>query len=511
MTQNMIQQAWTRLKPVIKADLAWWFLIVVGIILRLRQYLTNRSFWADEASLAFNLVTRTFSGLTQPLDYHQGAPIGFLFIEKLSILALGNNEYTMRLFPLLSGIFAIYLLYILAKTHIGLSGLFALIAFSVGSNLIYYSSELKQYSSDVMIALLLVYLASRCIQEQVHAKDFLLLGIVGAVAIWVSHPSVFVLAGIGLVLVFEKLTRKDYVPFFWIFVMGIVWIGLFAVDYYVLLRPLAADEYLKNYWGKAFMPLPPWSDPGWFEKTFYSMLLMSLHTHISAVVIVPILLLIGSVSLFVRNRRIGLLFILPALLVLIASSFETYPLKDRFMLFLIPSFLLIISEGLRGIYLFAAKWSRPLGFVLAGLPVILLIWPPGTTLDQFAITTRGSDVRPVIEYVGENRTSDEIVYVFHAGESAFQYYAPLYGLDTGKVILGFSSPRKKLALEGFFNDVEVLRGKGKVWFIFSNIYDCGDCEGDMQEFYVEYLNEFGVMLDQFNAPRANAYLYDLSP
>jgi hypothetical protein len=507
----MMQQAWTRLKPVFKADLVWWFLIALGIILRLRQYLVNRSFWADEASLAFNLVTRTFNGLTQPLDYHQGAPVGFLFIEKLSILLLGNNEFAMRLFPFLSGIFAVYLLYILSKTYIGLSGLFALLAFSVGPNLIYYSSELKQYSSDVMIALLLVYLASRCIREEAYAKDFLLLGIAGAVAIWVSHPSVFVLAAIGLVLVIEKLTRKDYVPFAWIITMGIVWVGLFVVDYYVFLRPLAADEYLKNYWGKAFMPLPPWSDLGWFEKTFYSILLMSLHTYISAVYIVPILLLVGSLSLFSRSRNVALLFILPALLVLMASAFEAYPLKDRFMLFLIPFFLLILSEGLRGIYLFAAQWSRPLGLVLVGLLLALLIWHPGTTLDQFFLTTRGSDVRPVIQYVGEHRTPDEIVYVFHAGDSAFHYYAPLYGLDTDGAIIGNSSLRKRLVLEGFFNDVESLKGEDRVWFIFSNIYDCGDCEGDMQQFYVDYLNRFGVMLDQFNAPRANAYLYDLNP
>jgi hypothetical protein len=362
-----------------------------------------------------------------------------------------------------------------------------------------------------MIVLLLVYLASRCIREEADARDFLLLGASGAVAIWVSHPSVFVLAGIGLALVLEKLTRKDYVPFSWLLIMGVVWIGLFAVDYYVLLRPLAADEYLQSYWGKAFMPLPPWSDPGWFEMTFYSMLLMSLHTYISAVYIVPILLTIGSLSLFVRKRTIALFFILPALLVLIASGFEAYPLKDRFMLFLTPFFLLILSEGLRGIYLFAAKWNRPLGFILAGLPVILLIWYPGTTLDQFFITTRGSDVRPVIQYVGENRKPDEIVYVFHAGESAFQYYAPLYNLETDKVIYGLSSPRKKLVLEGFYDDVESLQGEDRVWLIFSNIYDCGDCEGDMQEFYVDYLNRFGVMLEQFNAPRANAYLYDLDP
>ena len=507
LMQNMIQTTRARFRP----DFVWGVLIILGIVLRVRQYLVNRSFWADEASLAFNLTTRSFSGLTQPLDYHQGAPIGFLFIEKFAVLLLGNNEYAMRLFPLLSGIIAIYLLYLLARTYIGPGGIFALLGFSVGWNLIYYSSELKQYSSDVMIALLLVYLASRCIREQTSARDFLLLGISGSIAIWVSHPSVFVLAGIGLVLIFDKLTRKNDVLFAWIFGIGVVWIGLFAVEYFMFLRPLAADEYLQSYWGKAFMPLPPWSDLGWFQKTYYSMLLMSLHTYFSAVVVVSILLVIGGISLLSRNQNIALLFILPALIVLIASSFEAYPLKDRFMLFLIPFFLLILSEGLRGIYSIVAKWSRPLGVVVAIVPVLFLIWPPGTTPGQFFITTRGSDVRPVIQYVGENRKPDEIVYVFHAGESAFQYYAPLHGLNTGEVIFGPSGLRKKFVLEGFFNDVESLRGKDRVWFIFSNIYDCGDCEGDMQQFYVDHLNEYGVMLDQVNAERANAYLYDLNP
>ncbi|HET9906721.1 MAG TPA: hypothetical protein VFQ23_08765, partial [Anaerolineales bacterium] len=382
---------------------------------------------------------------------------------------------------------------------------------SVGWYLIYYASELKQYSSDVMIALLLVYLARKCLQEQAQARDFVVLGISGAIAIWVSHPSVFVLAGVGLVLVIDKVTRKSEIPFAWILIMGFLWVGLFAIDYFVFLRPLAADEYLQNYWGKAFMPLPPWSDTGWFKTTFYSMLLMSLHTYFSAVVTVSILLVIGGISLLFRNRNMALLFILPALIVLMASGFEAYPLKDRFMLFLVPFFLLILAEGLRAIYTFAAKWSRPLGVVLATVPALILIWPPGTTLDQFFITTRGSDVRPVIQYVGTNRKPDEIVYVFHAGESAFQYYAPLYGLNTGEVIFGPSSLRKKFVLDGFFNDVENLRGKERVWFIFSNIYDCGDCEGNMQQFYVDYLNGFGIMLDQVNAADANAYLYDFNP
>ena len=293
--------------------------------------------------------------------------------------------------------------------------------------------------------------------------------------------------------------------------MGLVWVGSFAVEYYVSLRHLAADEFMQSYWSKAFMPLPPWSEPGWFLRTYYSFLLMSFSTHITAVLLVPVLAFVGTLSLFSRNRSIALLVILPALMALLASALHKYPLKDRFMLFLVPFLLLLISEGLGRIHAVTVRWNRSLALLLAALPAILLIWTPGTRLQDFFITSRGSDVRPVIQYVCANRQPHDIVYLFHGSDPAFHYYAPRYGLTTGRIIVGFDTPRKRVALERFFDDVDALNGNDRVWFIFSDIYDCGDCEGDMQAFYVGYLAEFGRMLDQFNASGANAYLYDLNP
>ena len=99
-------RTWKRVQGFIKSEYLWWGVILIGIVLRLRQYLLNRSLWSDEASLAVNLVTRSFGELTQLLDYHQAAPIGFLFIEKLFIIIFGNHDYVMRLFPLFAGILA---------------------------------------------------------------------------------------------------------------------------------------------------------------------------------------------------------------------------------------------------------------------------------------------------------------------------------------------------------------------------------------------------------------------
>jgi hypothetical protein len=80
------------------------------------------------------------------------------------------------LFPLLSGIIAIYLFYLIAR-DLYQGRLLASFLFTISWSLIYYSSELKQYSSDVMIGLLLIFLRARCLKENVQSRDFLLLGI----------------------------------------------------------------------------------------------------------------------------------------------------------------------------------------------------------------------------------------------------------------------------------------------------------------------------------------------
>jgi len=38
-------------------------LLLLGVSLRVRQYLTGRSLWADEAMLALNIVNGNFAGM----------------------------------------------------------------------------------------------------------------------------------------------------------------------------------------------------------------------------------------------------------------------------------------------------------------------------------------------------------------------------------------------------------------------------------------------------------------
>lgn len=497
-----------------RANILWWIFVAGGILLRLYPYLLNRSFWADEASLALNLVERDLVQLIRPLDYQQAAPIGFLFIEKLAMFLLGNNEYALRLFPLVTGILAVCLMAYVAREHFGTSGLLAMAVFSLGWNLAYYSSELKQYSSGVAILLLLLVLALRLFKsDTASGRDFVLLGVVGSIVIWVSNPAFFVLAAIGLTLLVEKIFRGKYAPLSWILALGAAWLASFGLQYLVSLRHLAADEFFQFYWNKAFMPMPPWSNKTWFFNTYVSLMDLAVSTEQIAVYLVPLLLVIGGASLLVRRRHIALILILTPLMALAASALEEYPLKGRFMLFLIPPFLLILSEGLGRIYELVAGKNRPLALVLTVLPALWLVFFPAlVTFDETRVLRPNAGVRPVIEYVARHRMPGDVIYSYQSAEPGFLYYAPLFGIDTKSedVIVAKSIVLKRRAFDGFFKDLDMLEGRGRVWFVFSDIVDCGGCEGDPQAFYVTELDKRGTLLDQSNGIEANAYLYEMA-
>ncbi len=128
--------------------------IILGVASRIYGYILNRSLWLDEAFLASSVVRRDYLGLLDPLDFNQGAPVGFLWITKILVYIFGSSEFVLRLLPLITGLSSIYLFYILmnrlnssSKPWVG-TAFFATVPF-----LVYYSFEFKPYMSDAFITL----------------------------------------------------------------------------------------------------------------------------------------------------------------------------------------------------------------------------------------------------------------------------------------------------------------------------------------------------------------------
>jgi len=175
-------------------------LLLAGAVLRLLQYLSNRSLWLDEAALARNILDRSAWRLVStPLDYVQTAPPGFLLAEKLVTTLAGGSEYALRFIPLVLGLISLPLFLAVARRLLPPPAtLVALAMFAFSGRLIYYASEVKQYGPDVTVALLLVWLVLIARERGFSPRLTAGLALAGAVAPWLSQPALFVLAAAGL-------------------------------------------------------------------------------------------------------------------------------------------------------------------------------------------------------------------------------------------------------------------------------------------------------------------------
>jgi hypothetical protein len=485
-------------------------LILSGILLRIRQYLTGRSLWADEAMLALNIVERDFVGLFQPLDYDQGAPVGFLLVEKLFHAVLGKHEFALRLFPLLVGLTSLWLFYILLKQIVSEASraglLVALALFAFNPRLIYYSSEVKQYIIDVAVTILLLLIAAPAFSASPRKRDYAWLLLAGLIALWFSHPALFMLAGIGLALVIITLQRRDYSSLRFVIGIGILWLFNIAFLYLLILKDLSQNAYMREYWQGAFLPVPPWSDPGWFTK--------SLNENIGiqfgipyAVFVVFFLMLVGWVMLWFHQRGYAIAFASILLVTLTASVLQLYPVFERMILFLIPIGLILIGKAIEAIYLRIQRYGLAgvlSVFLLAGY---LLYGPFVTSMQNFVQPKYFEHIRPTMEALRDAWKDGDTLYVSNGALPAFRFYAPFYGLET--ITYDFGKREDYKNPENILNQLDLLKEQPRVWILFSHVYERE--EFNERDYVLNYLNENGEKKREFRVPGTSVflYLYDL--
>jgi hypothetical protein len=479
-------------------------IILFGLVLRLGQYAANRSLWYDEALLALNIANRSFIELAQPLDYDQAAPLGFLFTQKLIVQLLGHQDYILRFFPLACGIIALYLMYKVANRYSkGVGILIALGLLATSGRIIYYTSELKQYSSDVAICLLLLLLASNLLSTSVSSKQFIVLGIAGSLSLWFSHAATFILAGIGLGLALHFWAQRDLRRLSWLGTISLLWLANLAILYFVSFRSMATHDALNRYWHTSFMPMPPWRDLSWFPAAIADMLRDP--TGLSPVPIGATALLIGCWSLCTRNWQMGLILILPFPIVLLASGLELYPFSSRLLLFLVPIILLLVAEGIEWVRLVFLRVNPWVSLGAWVIPTVLLLYTPATkALADFSHPRMGEHIEPAMSYITQHRLDQDSIYVYYGAQPAFRYYAPHFDLEEEDYTIGVSSRQNP---DRYKQDLDLLGGQGRVWFVFSHVYNWDAI--DEEAFFLEHLDKLGTRLEMFKAPGASVYLYDL--
>ncbi|WP_019504324.1 glycosyltransferase family 39 protein [Pleurocapsa sp. PCC 7319] len=501
------------------------FFLILGILVRIIQYLSNRSLWFDEANLALNIVHRSYGELVQTLDHNQAAPLGFLWLEKLAIQVFGNNEYALRLLPTVAGIVALVIFYFLANRYCSkFATPIAIALFACSRYTLYFATELKPYSSDVAIALLLFWILTRIRHQILKIRAIFGLALLGALSIWLSYPVIFILGGLEayyLLTASKKYLRRILANRI---VIYLVWVGSFASLYFLTIANTLNNEELSSSWESRYPN--SFGDIIWLLDAlgrffYHPMGFLGITDGIGIVAFI-----FGCIAWYRHNRTIFGALVAPFVATIIAAYLQQYPFRDRLVLFLAPLGMLIVAEGIRFLLLKLGEfhWSRnsekinrPKLTFLMGLLGIICLWgllvPAIARASNFVIHPElKHEVKPVLEYVVSQEQPGDKIYVYSRGYTAFLYYTEqkdYSGLDYIRGTINFSDKvsNKTRSLsdkwQEFAMELKPLIGESRVWFILRE-------DQSFEAEVLQYLNQVGQQLDSFQKTGASAYLYELA-
>ena len=312
--------------------------IVFGIVLRLIFPLLNTGLWHDECALGINILDREFWGLFNPLRFLQIAPP--LFLSAVKVCTLGINpaenpvitDFVLRIVPLAAGIGAIFAFYYLLKNlfvnkYIQLAGV---IMFALNPVLIQYSYELKPYSTDVLIAVLITLYFVRYNPES-YWKQFWHVFLI-SLSMLISFPAGFVISG-GLI----NILFKDYKKFFCALTAFFL-VLIFYFVYHIWGVMEAHGQGMDNYWAAYFIN----------GKNITDLIMLYIKNSFN-IFIMPVVTLgvivAGFAAACFRDRKIAVITVVITVLVLCSSYLHLYPFIVRMLLFFVPFMIILVCEA----------------------------------------------------------------------------------------------------------------------------------------------------------------------
>ena len=449
-------------------------LVVVGVLLRILHVASRRSLWADEAMIAENIMVRGFGGLMQVLDYHQSAPIGWLFGQRVMWLLTGDPHIGFRLIPLVVGILALGVVAWFAYRNLTvIEALFVVTAMALLPTQIYFSGEVKQYINDVAATALIIAMVWPRLRPQAPpatTREVLILLVVGLALILLSQPVAFVLGGAGAALGLKALFERDWRTFGLVAAAGVAWLGLFALLYVTI---YGGDpelvEAMRGYWGDRFAPIPPTSarellwyynapielaSAAFFDGRFFQ------NTFHTAKVLAAFLMALGFIRLAIEAWPRALLLVVPILAAVLASALGLYPFEGRFLHFAAPAVMIATALGIT--WLVVRSTLHPA--LLLAMPVLILVVPLSLTLFEFG-TTRlkpfdAPDSLRAMEAAAARYQEGDAIYVSTIGE--FRVMRERLGLAEAPVQL----PRGTTA--HMATDIEKLSFYPRALVVFAN-------------------------------------------
>ena len=443
----------------------WPLILLLGLLLRIVVYFQNRSLFLDEANLARNIAELSWEACFAPLHYQQYAPPLFLLLEKINWIIFGPSELSLRFWPLIMGCLALVGIYFLLRKIAGTGwlSLFVFYLFAFSQVYIRYSTELKQYSTDMAVTTALIWAAVQYVPND--RKGWLLWAVLGSLSIWLSMPSVFILAGVGCYFLWIR-QKERMLSIQSLLLLGTLWLANFGLYYYLILGNDLQKSELLSYHQTYFWPLWPHSAADW--QQLYQIIQSLSGTLIGHTFIALLIALPGGIwGLFYLGKKhtelLCLLFT-PIVLCLVASGLGRYSLMERLSLFMMPLAGLILAQGLVVLNRQISAWAR---WILAAC--CLLILPLRKGLEYFFVPFQYEEMRALLLDLHQEIEATDLIWIDHYAAPAFRWYTAYDPLPVNLV----SSPANLVynSWNGIaFEELKIPAAKsGQIWLVFSHL------------------------------------------
>jgi hypothetical protein len=332
-------------------------------------------------------------------------------------------------------------------------------------------------------------------------------------AVWFSQPAVLVAAGLGIALLVSAMMspRKAVAAIACVVAAwGVSVVAVVAASFHHL-TPVA-HRFLYEFWNDGFWPLSL-RDVGswvWPLQRVAKTLREQLALPTQADLVLSIFAAVGAWATWRRDRRTAMLLLSPLLVTLVASVAQLYPFKERLVLFLIPSLLLLVTVGFTA--LAEALRLKRLPVVVIAAATLIFIALDARALRASPPVYKREEITPAIEHLRAFREPADECYIYYGAVPAFVFYAPRAGFGPSSYVPGGCHRGDSRA---YLSELDAFRGRARVWVLFSHELP----RLREREPMVRYLNSIGTMRDSMVAGGHDVngqptsvflYRYDLS-
>ena len=349
---------------------------------------------------------------------------------------------------------------------------FAVAAFAIGAPFIRYSAEIKSYGIDMAAAIAFSLIALKLRDPDATAARCVFAGSAGAILVWFSQPTVFVLAGLGAALLLAWLRDRDPAdtrapgdtrdrP---------------ASGRSPPPRPRSSSirhvtpatrAYMDQFWRyrNGFFPRP-FRKPGdalWLWDRVLELFNDPTVLRYRWPALYGGLVIVGLVALWRRNRFGALVLLGPFAVGVLAAVAQQFPVQD-------PRGAVRASHphprrgaggGVDPACRRRASTPRRAELCMAALFVV-----PALAFVQRPPPYWVEDHKTVFAFFREHRQPGDAVFVFPYEVQAVERYGSEYGLAPGDYQVGTCSRDDRRV---FLRDVDRYRGRARVWLLDGSV------------------------------------------